>query len=92
MANHESAKKRHRQSLVRRDRNRHVKSTVRTALKKVRSLVEAGELVQARDAARQAEIAIARAAAKGVYHRANASRRVSNLHKLIRTAEQNARA
>ena len=37
MANHKSAIKRHRQSLVRNDRNNIIRSTVRTAIKKVRA-------------------------------------------------------
>ncbi|MFM1849125.1 MAG: Ribosomal protein, partial [Pseudomonadota bacterium] len=43
MANHKSAIKRHRQSLKRRDRNRDARAAVRTAIKKVRALVAAGD-------------------------------------------------
>lgn len=82
MANHKSAEKRHRQSLKRRLRNRNVKASVRTAIKKTRLAVEkkdpsAPALLQA------AERAIAKAAAKGVYHKKTASRYISRLALLV---------
>ena len=43
MANHASAIKRHKQSEKRRERNTSVKSTVRTAVKKVKDAVAAGK-------------------------------------------------
>ena len=43
MATHDSAIKRHRQSLKRRHRNRLIKGNVRAAMKRVRAAVEAGD-------------------------------------------------
>ena len=43
MANHKSAVKEHRQSLARRDRNRNHRSRMRTAVKKFRLAVAAGD-------------------------------------------------
>jgi small subunit ribosomal protein S20 len=80
MANHKSAEKRHKQSLVRRQRNRLVKASVRTAVKKARAAISEAstdkELVVA-----QAESQLAKAAAKGVLHKKTASRLVSRLAK-----------
>ena len=43
MANHKSARKRARQTLLRRDHNRHRRSGVRTAVKRLRAALEASE-------------------------------------------------
>ncbi len=43
MANNKSAEKRDRQSLVRRERNRMVRSNLRTAIKKLRSALTAAD-------------------------------------------------
>ena len=49
MANHKSAVKQHRQSVERRDRNRHNRSRLRSRVKLFQKAIESGEL----DAARQ---------------------------------------
>ena len=79
MANHKSAIKRHRQSLKRRDRNRDARANVRTAIKKVRSLVASGDENGAKASLVEAERAIAKASAKGLYHKKNAARKISRL-------------
>ena len=80
MAHHASAKKRARQDLVRRARNRHIRATLRTAIKRARSAAsEGGEA--ASQALRQAERLIRRAASKGVLSKKQASRTVSRLAK-----------
>ena len=86
MANHKSARKRARQSVKRRARNRHVKSTVRSALKTARTSVAAGDKDQAPDAVRRAESLLRRAASKGVIPRKRASRLVSRLNKAANKA------
>lgn len=83
MANHKSALKRIRQTAKRTVRNRHVRSTMRTHIKRVRTAVEAGDPTVA-----QAELALAitkidKAASKGVIHKNQASRRVSRLQKAV---------
>lgn len=80
MANHKSAEKRHKQSLVRRQRNRLVKAKVRTAVKKARSAIaERSEEQVIR--VRQAEQELAKAASKGILHRRTAARLISRLAK-----------
>lgn len=79
MANHRQAEKRIRQTLKRTARNRHVRSTVRTYIKRVRSAVNEGNGEAARNALHQAAKHIDRAVAKGVYHRRTGSRYVSRL-------------
>ena len=80
MANHKSAIKRNRQSLVRRDRNRMNRSKVKTALKKVDAAIEVEESVEkAQEALVAAVPIIERAAVKGAFHKKTASRKVSRL-------------
>ena len=83
MANIKSSEKRHRQSLKHRARNVHVRSTVKSAVRKVREAVAAKDPVKAKDALKQAEKMIRKAATKGVVHRRNADRHVSRLHKSV---------
>lgn len=79
MANHKSARKRARQSVKRRARNRHVRSGVRSALKRARAAVAEGNAEQLPSALREAESALRRASSKGVVPRKRASRLVSRL-------------
>ena len=83
MANHKSAIKRIRQTAKRTERNRHVRSTMRTFVRKVREAVEAGNKDDAQVALRDAIKKIDKAASKGVIHKNQASRRVSRLTKLV---------
>lgn len=83
MANHESAKKRARQNLKRQARNRYTRSTMRTFVKRVRTAVAATEGETAKEALVAAMRKIDQAAAKGVIHRNQASRRISRLQKLV---------
>ena len=83
LANHKSALKRARQSIVRRKRNTHVKSTMRTHVRRFRAAIEAGDAADAAEKLRIAERAIRKAASKGVIPRARASRSVSRLSKQL---------
>jgi small subunit ribosomal protein S20 len=49
MATHKSALKEHRQSLLRRQRNRYHRARVRTAVKRCRTAIAAGDSEQARN-------------------------------------------
>ena len=82
MATHPSAKKRHRQSLKRRDRNRHIRSTVRNQLRRVRAAAESGD-PEAPKLLHTAERLMRIATSKGVYHSKTTSRTVSRLTKLV---------
>lgn len=83
MAHHKSAKKRIRQNEKRRLRNRHQRSGLRTAIKKVEKSVESKEIDQAQISLRQAVRLLDKAATKGLFHRNNASRRVSRLTRKV---------
>jgi small subunit ribosomal protein S20 len=78
MANHKSAEKRHRQSLKRRTRNRLVKATVRTAVKKARASIHANS-PELPSCMKTAESELAKAAKKGIMHKKTAARLISRL-------------
>jgi small subunit ribosomal protein S20 len=79
VANHESSKKRIRQTAKITERNKHVRSTTRTSIKKVRSAVEAGDKKAAQTALSACVRQIDKAVAKGVYPRSTGSRYISRL-------------
>jgi small subunit ribosomal protein S20 len=79
MANHPSAEKRNRQRLVRAERNQAVRSSLRTAVKKARAAIAAGDIVAAKAPVAAASIALAKAASKGVVHSRAASRTTSRI-------------
>ena len=83
MANIKSAEKRHRQSLKRRASNTHWRSTVKSAMKKVRDAVVAKDPTKAKDALKSAERSLKKAATKGAIHGRNASRHVARLAKAV---------
>lgn len=83
MANHASAWKRMRQNVVRRARNVHFKSFVRSRVRKVREAVSAGNSEGVSELLKQAISAIDTVSAKGIIHRNTASRRVARLSKLV---------
>ncbi|MBL9124892.1 MAG: 30S ribosomal protein S20 [Planctomycetaceae bacterium] len=77
MPNIKSAKKRLRQSLIRRARNRSVKATLKSHVKKVRAEIAAGNIDEANAAFKTLQVKLDRAAAKNVIH-ANAAGRVKS--------------
>lgn len=79
MASHVSALKRARQNEKRRLRNLHVRSTVKTAVKKVREAVAQKDLDAAQKALARAIPLIQKACAKGVFHPNTRSRKISRL-------------
>jgi len=81
-----SAMKRHKQSLKRRARNRHVRSTVKTVVKEVRAGIEEGAEKGAQLLLQAASI-IAKAGSKGVIHKKTASRKISRLAKAVHKAK-----
>ena len=85
MAIHISALKRARQNEKRRVRNLHVETTVKSAVKKVRSAVEAKDVDGAQKALAKAIPMIQRANSKGIYHKNTSSRRISNLTRAVNT-------
>ena len=84
MANHKSALKRNRQSLIRRERNRANRTKVKTAVKKIDTAIEVeGSIEQAQEALLTAVPIIERASVKGAFHKKTASRKVSRLTKKV---------
>jgi small subunit ribosomal protein S20 len=83
LAHHKSAIKRIKQNARRNARNRHVTSTLKTYIKRVRQAVEAKDKEAATAALKAAIPIIDSSASKGVIHRSNASRNVSRLSRLV---------
>ncbi len=79
MANHKSAKKRSRQAIVRNERNTARKSMVKTAVKKVRSAIEAGSKEEASTLLVTAQKLLGRLAKHGVIKNNAAARKTSRL-------------
>ncbi len=84
MANHVSAIKRARQDIVKRNRNRAQKSTMRTAIKRVHAAIAAGDQDAANAEMKVASSLIARAGRKNIIHKNQASRRISRLNAKIK--------
>jgi len=85
LAHHKSALKRIKQNKVKNARNKHVRSTLKTFVKKVREAVESKDVNAAKEALAAAIPVIDKAATKGVIHKMNSSRSVSRLTKLVNT-------
>ena len=86
MANIKSQIKRIRTNEQRRQRNRSVRSALRTYVKRVHTAIEAGDLDEAQEALRRAGREIDRAASKGVLHANAASNRKSSLARRVSRA------
>ncbi len=80
MANHKSALKRHRQSLVARARNRSAKTQVKNVIKAVRAAIELKDTVAAQAALKEATAVLDSAASKKIIHWKTAARKVSRLN------------
>ena len=83
MANIKSAKKRILVNRTKAERNKAIKSGVKTAMKKVLAAVEAGDKALAQEALVAATATIDKAATKGVYHQTTAARKVSRLAQAV---------
>jgi len=86
LANIKSAKKRILVAAKRQARNKHVKSYTKTAIKKFTLAANAGQKDAIQTLFVQAVSAIDKAAAKGVYHKNTASRKKSQLAKMVNKA------
>ena len=83
MANIKSAKKRILVIETKTARNKAIRSKVKTSIKKVEAAVAAGDKAAAQACLVAATSEIDRACKKGVYHKNNASRKVSRLSKAV---------
>ncbi len=85
MANIKSAKKRILVNQKRAERNKAIRSKVKTYIKKVEAAVAAKDAEAAKAHLRTAISEIEKACSKGVYHKNNAGNKVSRLTKLVNT-------
>lgn len=79
MANIKSAKKRILVSNAKAERNKSIKSGVKTAIKKVYAAIETNDKTVAAAAFTEASSIIAKAGSKGIYHKNTTARKVSRL-------------
>ena len=85
MANIKSAKKRVLVNRKKAERNKSIKSAVKTSIKKVEVAIEAKDKEAAVASLQNAISTIDKAATKGVYHKNTAARKVSRLSKAVNT-------
>ena len=83
MANIKSAKKRILVAEANAEKNKAIKSGVKTSVKKVQAAIAANDKAAAKDALLAATSTIDKAATKGVYHKKTASRKVSRLAQAV---------
>ena len=83
MANIKSAKKRILVNQTKADRNKAIKSGVKTAIKKVYAAIDANDQAAAKAALLDATSAMDKACAKGVYHKNTVARKISRLAKAV---------
>ena len=83
MANIKSQIKRNITNAKRHERNKAVKSELRTFVRNVRAAIEAGDSEQAQTALQTASRKLDKAASKGVIHKNQAANRKSSLAKQV---------
>ena len=83
MASHASALKAHRQSVVRREKNRQYRSKLRGALKTIRAAVTGSDVDKAKGQMAEAASLIDKMAGKGIIHDNAAARYKSRLQKRL---------
>lgn len=88
MPHSKQAKKRLRQSFVRRARNQTVKSAYRTYIKRFTTALEQGDVEAARKELPLTMKQIDKAAKKGVIHWNQAARKISRLHARLNKMEK----
>ena len=83
MANIKSAKKRIEVANRNAEKNKAIKSKVKTSIKKVDAAIAANDKAAAAEALKGATTEIEKALTKGVYHKNTAARKVSRLSKAV---------
>jgi len=83
LAHHKSAIKRIKQNAKKCERNRHIRTTLRTFIKRVREAAAKNDPTAAKEALAAAVPVIDSAVSKGIIHPNNASRNVSRLTRLV---------
>jgi small subunit ribosomal protein S20 len=88
VANIKSQIKRNKQNEKARQRNKAVKSSVKTSVRSLREATDVGNVEQATDALRAAYVKLDKAASKGVIHKNQAANRKSALAKRVAQLKQ----
>lgn len=83
MANHKSASKRNRQSILHRARNRSIKTRMKGVVKDVYAAMAENSVEKTMEALRLAIPVIDKTVVKGTVHKKSASRKVSRLTKTV---------
>jgi small subunit ribosomal protein S20 len=83
VANIKSQIKRNKQTDAAHERNKAVKSALKTSVRKFRAAAEAGNADEAKAAALDAAKQLDKAASKGVIHKNQAANRKSAIHKQV---------
>ena len=83
MANIKSAKKRILVTATKTERNKSIKSGVKTAIKKVFVAIESGDKAAAQEALRNVQGVMGRATAKGIYKKNTNARKISRMAKAV---------
>ena len=86
MASHASALKAHRQNVVRRERNRQLRSKLRGSLRTIRALIDKDDFGQAKTELKGTISLIDRMVTKGVIHKNAAARYKSRLQTRVTAA------
>ena len=87
MANSAQARKRARQAETHRKHNQHLRSTLRTSIKKILSAITEGDKQKAQEAFTSGVPVIDRMADKGIIHKNKAARHKSRLNSQIRAMQ-----
>lgn len=87
MPNTKSAIKRLKQSEIRRQRNKAVKTRTKTEIKKVLSAVESGDVSAAEEMFKTAAKKLDQAGSRGIIHKNAAARQKSRLQRIIKAAK-----
>ncbi len=90
MANHKSALKRAKQNEIQRIRNKGYKTSVKKAVKEVRTAMEANTPDQAGETLKKAVSILQKSASKGVIHKNQAARKISRLTLQVNKLSENA--
>jgi small subunit ribosomal protein S20 len=83
MANIKSQIKRNKQNEKRAERNKAVRTALKTSTKKIRTAVDAGDAEEAQARQRETARSLDKAVAKGIVHKRTAARRKSRLAKAV---------
>ena len=83
MANIKSQIKRNKQNEKRGERNKTVRTALKTSTKKIRTAVDTGDAEEAQARQRETARSLDKAVAKGIVHKRTAARRKSRLAKAV---------